>query len=321
MVSFTKKSSGLKRVGVEIEFAGLSVQEAADAIASARGVGGKVVLKNSYVAVIEGGALDGAHVELDSRFANPAPEGERDFLDEMLDAFDMREKAADAASLVAPVELSTPPIPEKKLHIVDAAIKALRDAGATGTTDSPFAAYGLHLNCELDPPDPDRAVRIAAAYAFAEEWVRWRVDPDLSRRATPFVDPYPPVLAYGLSQRLRRDKLNYESFLELYALWCPTRNHGLDMWPLLGWLDEKAASRASMSKIKRPRPAFHYRLPDSDLADPDWGPAADLAIWRKIERIGDDPDLLETARKTWALRQLFQIGPTEYRRRFEDIEK
>ena len=319
MVSFVKNKAGLKRVGVEIEFANLTVRQAADAIVGAPGVGGKVVMKNPHVAIIEGGALDGAHVELDSRFANPAPEGERDFMDEMLDAFDMRGRAADAASLIAPVELSTQPIAEKDLHIVDAAIKALREAGATGTKDSPFAAYGLHLNCELDPPDPDRAVRIAAAYAFAEDWVRWRVAPDLSRRATPFVDPYPPVLTYGLSRRLRRGELNYATFLELYALWCPTRNHGLDMWPLLGWLDQKAASRVCLTKIKRARPAFHYRLPDCDLADPGWGPAADLAIWRKIERIGDDPDLLELARKTWAERQLFQIGVSEYRRRFEDI--
>lgn len=307
------------RVGVEIEFAGLNTREAADAIVATPRVGGKVVMDGPHAAHLEGGALDTARVELDSRYARKVPADEADFFDEMLEAFNARDMAADAASFVAPVELSAPPLPEDKLHIIDTVIGALRDAGATGTTESPFAAYGLHLNCELVPPDPQLAVRVATAYAFAEEWVRYRAAPDLTRRATPYVDPYPVPFTYELSVSLRRGDLNLQSFLQLYAFWCPTRNHGLDMWPLLGWLDPEAANRAAKSKIKAPRPAFHYRLPNSNFADPEWSLKEDLEVWRMVERIGEDPEKLDEAGEIWLERVSWRMGAPTYRRRIEEL--
>jgi len=307
------------RIGVEIEFARLSAHEAARAIVAAPGVGGTVVIDGPHAAHIEGGALGGAKVELDTRFANPPEEGGGDYLNEFMEALDMRDMAADAVSHILPVELSTPPVPEEDFAVVESAIVALREAGGVGTKESPFAAYGLHLNVELIPEDPQRAVRVCAAYAFAEEWVRWRVAPDMMRRATPYVDPYPVLFTFGLSVGFDGREPPLGSFISLYGRWCPTRNHGLDMWPLLGWLDKKAASRATMHKIKGPRPAFHYRLPNSDLEDPDWSPRADLVLWRSIERIGDDPERLEAARKTWVERNFWRITGQEYKRRFDDL--
>ncbi len=308
------------RVGIEIEFAGMTAPEAAEIIASARGVGGKAIARDAYVAHLEGGALDGSRIELDCRYANMPSEDDPDYFVEMLDAFEAREMAAEAASLITPIELSAPPLPESKLGVIDSAIEALRQAGGQGTKGTPFAAYGLHLNCELDPPDPDRAVRVASAYAFGEEWLRRRVAPDPMRRASPYVDPYPPMFAYALSKRIRAGELPLKTFIKLYGLWCPTRNHGLDMWPLLGWLDADSANRATVSKIKRPRPAFHYRLPNSALNEPNWSPRGDLELWRKVERIGGDSELLEKARTAWVDRIFLRIGVTEYCRRFDEIE-
>jgi len=307
------------RVGIEIEFSRLTAHEAAEVIAAAPKVGGKVVIRGPHAAHLEGGALDGARVELDTRFANPPEEGDGDFFKEMLEAMDMRDMAADAVSYIAPVELSTPPMPVDKLDVVDAAIAALRDAGGVGTKESPFAAYGLHLNVELVPPDPQRAVRVAAAYAFAEEWVRWKVAPDLMRRATPYVDPYPAIFTFALSRAFDGKEPDLKAFIALYGRWCPSRNHGLDMWPLLGWLDEKTAKRATIHRIRGPRPTFHYRLPNSDIEDPEWTPRNDLALWRKIEQIGDDPKLLEAARTAWVERNFWRITGREYRRRFDEM--
>ncbi len=308
-----------RRVGVEIEFAGMTATEAAETIVSVEEVGGDVVASTPYATKIKGGALDGANIELDYRYANTPPEGEENIVDEMIEAFKTRDITAEAASYLWPVELSAPPIPEAKLHIIESAIDALRRAGAMGTRESPFYAYGLHLNCELDPPDPDRAVRVGTAFAFAEEWLRWRVGPDLSRRATPYVDPYPPMFTFALNNRLTTRKLDLRGFIELYGLWCPTRNHALDMWPLLGWLDPDTANSASFKKIKRPRPAFHYRLPDCDLSDPEWTPRTDLTLWRRIEQIADDPTLFEAAREAWTKRMFMQISVFQYRRRFEEM--
>lgn len=281
------------RCGVEVEFSGLTAHEAAHVVASA--IGGRVEETGRHAALLHGSALGDLKFMLDTRYAEPA----RDpgLIDNLLDALDMREDAAGLLKevLPVPVEMITQPLEMHEFEILDQAIAALRKAGATGTEGGALHAFGLHLNPELQG-GARRAIRIAAIYAFAERWLRHRNPPDMARRLSPFVGAYPEAYLLALARAFQTAPPGLAEFIALYAKHNPDRNRGLDMWPLLGWLAPKAAEAAHGKPIKNPRPAFHYRLPDSLLGDREWSPRADLSRWLAIERAADDPTAFERLR-------------------------
>ncbi len=298
-----------RKVGVEIEFALLEAWEAAEAVAGA--IGGEVRLHGTHVAFLEGSALGDLRFELDTRYAKPPRDP--DFIDRALDELELREAAADMLSYVVPVELVTGPLDAEGLRTLDRAIAALREAGAVGTRHSPLNAFGMHLNVECVPLTPARAIRVASAYAFVEPWLRRQMEVDLARRATPFVDPYPAGYLRALARgSAEGTEPTLARFIEVYAYWNPTRNRGLDMWPLLGHLDEAAAEAALEGPVKNARPTFHYRLPDSDIENPDWTPRTELARWDRIEGVADDDTAFDAVRAACLRHQTWRIGRAEY---------
>ena len=301
--------AGARRVGVEIEFALVEAHDAAESVA--RAIGGRVRREGLHRAVIEESPIGRVKFELDTRFAKPADKP--DIIDRALEEFDLRETAADMLAAVVPVEMITEPLDQAGLEILDTAIAALRKAGAVGTRHSPINAFGMHLNIALDPCDPVRAVRIAAAYAFVEPWLRRQMEVNLSRRATPFVDPYPPGYLRTLARAFAGGEApGLGGFLAIYVDWNPTRNRGLDMWPLLGHLDEAAAEAALGGPVKNARPTFHYRLPDSDIENPDWTPRIELSRWDRIEGVADDDTAFDAVRAACLRHQTWRIGRAEY---------
>ena len=298
-----------RRVGVEIEFALVEATPAADAVA--RAIGGRVTRRGAHVAVLEDSAIGRVVFELDTRFAKPADDP--GFIDRALEELDLRETAANVLSALIPVEMVTEPLDAGQLVTLDRAIAALREAGAVGTKHSPVNAFGMHLNIAIAAGGPARAIRIAAAYACVEAWLRRQMAVDLARRATPFVDPYPPGYLRALARAFAGGTgPTLAAFIELYAEWNPTRNRGLDMWPLLGHLDRTAAEAALGAPVKNARPAFHYRLPDSDLENPGWTPRSELARWDAIEAVADDAQAFEAVRGACLRHQTWRIGREEY---------
>ena len=281
-----------RHVGVEIEFAGLGALEAAKVVAGA--IGGTAKAEGRHHAVLEGSELGKVRFELDTSLAKPAdPE---DAIAVALDEAGTRAMAASLLSAVVPVELVTEPITRDAFGALDRAAAALRRAGCEGTEGGFLYAFGLHLNVELVPLEPERAVRIAAAFAFVEPWLRIRLRPDPLRRITPFVDPYPPDYVAMLARAVTDDRLpGLGDFIHLYAAWNPDRNRSLDLWPLLGHLDPEAAEAAHEGPIKNARPAFHYRLPDSRLGERGWSPLMELERWDRIEALADAAPRLKAA--------------------------
>jgi hypothetical protein len=45
-------------------------------------------------------------------------------------------------------------------------------------------------------------------------------------------------------------------------------------------------------KLVKARPAFHYRLPNCEIDDPDWRIARDWNYWIEVEKLANDPDKL-----------------------------
>src|SRR3954463_16744587 len=81
-------------------------------------------------------------------------------------------------------------------------------------------------------------------------------------------------------------------FTDDYLTHNPTRNRPLDMLPLLAFNVPGLMERPGLAGQKvRPRPTFHYRLPDSSIDEDGWSIAEEWGRWVLVERLADDPTL------------------------------
>ena len=208
-----------------------------------------------------------------------------------------------AASFIVPHEIVAPPVPLRQLPTIEALLGRLRSAGAVGTEQSVFFAYGLHLNPEAARLDADHITAILKAFAMLGPWLRKRINPDLTRRLLGFADPFPGDYRANLAHADYWPEL--EQLIDEYIEANPTRNRDLDMLPLFAHLDEgRVRSPLPYEKIN-PRPAFHYRLPDARLSDPRWTLAAEWNRWVDVERLAADRPRLDRIcaaylRQSWA---------------------
>lgn len=65
----------------------------------------------------------------------------------------------------------------------------------------------------------------------------------------------------------------------------PTRNRELDMLPLFAHLDEDRVRARVDDPLIKARPTYHYRLPNTNLADPEWGVLTEWNRWVIVERL------------------------------------
>ena len=263
---------GGRRVGVEIEFALVDAPAAAAAVASA--IGGEVRHHGPHMAVLEGSPIGTVRFELDTRFAKPA-EGPRPDRPRARGAGPARGGGRHALRGGARRDGDRAARRRGARRPSTRPSRRCASAGAVGTRHSPVNAFGMHLNIALVPCAPSwrnphrRGLCLRRAVAAPADGGRSRPPGDALRRS----------LSAGLSARARAGLRRAPApdlgrFISLYADWNPTRNRGLDMWPLLGHLDQEAAEAALGGPVKNPRPAFHYRLPDSDVENPAWTPRA-----------------------------------------------
>jgi hypothetical protein len=275
-----------RTVGVEVEFAGITAEAAAKALALA--LGGGVRQKDPHAFSIRNSKLGDIAVELDMRYVHADRKG-TSLLETMGAKF--ASWFGSAVRHVIPCELVTAPVPIDKLHEVDRALAVLRDAGAKGTQDGALYAFGLHFNPETPRLEAETIVPIVKAFALLNPWLRRQVAPDATRHFLGFADPFPPDYVRRLVTPDYRPDVS--TFVEDYLGANPTRNRDLDMLPMLAQIDEeRVRARLPNEKINK-RPAFHYRLPDARISDPGWSIAPDWNRWVAVERLAFDRDRLE----------------------------
>ncbi len=286
----TRSDGETRRVGVEIEFAGLSAQATAEIVASLFDGAVQADGKHALRVETEDGPFD---VKLDMRRA--APRGDETALEA-----DLMDRFRDAATSLVPVEVACPPLPTTDLQRVERLFGALAAAGAVGGQRSLLHAFGLHLNVELAARDSAAAARetlnTLRAYMLLEDWLREEIKLDPTRRALAFAAPFPRGY-----QQMALDPAYAPDAAGLAADYVdanPTRNRGLDLLPPLAWLAERAVSEGAPDEKVSPRPAFHYRLPNSLIGDPDWSLALEWGRWLAIERLADDAAALNAAAET-----------------------
>lgn len=269
-----------RRVGVEVEFGGLTAREAAEAVRDL--IGGTIAIQEAHRFELAGTALGDMRIELDSKYVHSGD-----------DASDFEKKlrriAGDISGPVIPTELITDPLPVARLSEVDALLGGLASAGAVGT-EQPHLACGVHLNIEWTDPDVRSILRILQAYLLLAPALREDIEPDTTRTILPFIGRFPK--AYQAKVLDPGYDPDFAGFLADYCKANPTKNRELDLLPILASIDATAVENALGEKPPAVRPAFHYRLPNSLIGAKDWSITREWERWLCVEALAAREDRL-----------------------------
>lgn len=280
----------MRRVGFELEFSGLTLDAAARAVAA--GVGGEHHRDSSAEHTVTAADLGDFHIEVDWEFLKKQARAAADHGAEVSSGgWDWTETASELATLIVPVEVVCPPIAITELDRLQSMTDALRDAGATGTGESPLAAYGVHLNPEIPSLDAATLHRYLRAFSLLQWWLVREHEVDPTRRLTFYVDPYPEAYLHEVHE-LQDPDLN--TLLEHYLAHNATRNRALDMLPLFSMVDEVRVQAATKDARIKARPTFHYRLPNCHIEQPDWSLAQPWNRWCVVEALAANAQALDT---------------------------
>ncbi|WP_299808862.1 amidoligase family protein [uncultured Roseibium sp.] len=272
-----------RRVGVEIEFGGLTAIEAAEVVVAQLGGDIEKIDRHRYRLV--GTALGDFKVELDSKYVHSED-----------DASDLERKvrsfAGDLTGPIVPTELVTDPLPVSRIGEIDALLDRLVAAGALGTQQLHLAC-GLHLNVEWNDRDILPILRILQAYLISSPDLRREIAPDPMRTLLPFIGHFPEdyqdkVLAPDYQPDFKR-------FVVDYCRANPSKNRELDLLPLLASIDEDTVAEALGHPPEAVRPAFHYRLPNASLGESNWSIEKEWDRWLSVEALAVDEDRLKAA--------------------------
>lgn len=289
----------IRKVGFELEFAGLDLPQVSQIVAES--LGGSYSLLNKAEGHVEVPDLGRFVIELDWSLAKEVArerahekklEGE-DFSDDLLMEWTMR-----LARELVPVEIVCPPVSVTKLHSLNLMIEPLRAAGALGTEESLLYAFGVHLNPEIPDFSASTILAWLQAFGLAQNWLVKAHDVDLARRITPYIDLWPTQYVKEILN-FKSDSISRESLIDHYLQFNPTRNRALDMLPLFKHLDEaRVLSQIKDHRINA-RPTFHYRLPNCQINEKGWSLSDSWNTWCVVEVLANDDLLRANMAEQW----------------------
>jgi len=266
-----------RRIGVEIEFGGIDLDQAAALVRDI--FGGEIGAPSAHVRAVRGTGIGDFEIELDAQLVHPKSE------DDEIER-KARKLAGDLSSGFVPTEIVGPPAPLQSLDDFDRLIDALREAGAEGTQDGIGYAFGLQLNPEVASLKAGDILATLQAYVLMSPLLRRRIDVDPMRRLLPYVDPFP--LAYARKILDPDYAPDIAALIDDYLSGNPTRNRELDMLPLFAHLDEDRVRARLDDPLIKARPTYHYRLPNTNFSDPGWGAVVEWNRWVIVERLAAD---------------------------------
>ena len=281
---------GVRRLGIEVELAGIDVPHLAQIVATA--LDGSVSEGSSDTVARIDTPLGTFRVEVDSAILKDrsylAPLEALGLEDGRL-LSEIEDSVLSVASELVPVEVVTPPIPWNRVHEVDEMWGELRRHGGRGTRAAYRFAFGLHLNPEF--PGPITAESVLAhlqAFFLLEDWLARAEEVDLARKVTPFIDSFDE--GYRRKCLAPDYRPDLDELIADYLEASPTRNRILDMLPLFVHVRPNCLEGLEVKGVHlvNARPTFHYRLPNSDVDRHAWSPASAWAHWVEVERLAAD---------------------------------
>ncbi len=289
----------VRRVGYEIEFSNVPLEEVAQYIQTQ--YGGTCNRHNAYRYQVKDTAWGDFTVEVDTRLLSEKMYkqfleeqgirvaeweiGSRS-LEEILDQW-----LATVTGLVIPYELSLPPLPLTEMEQAESLRRFLHEKHASGTKGALSYVYGMHINPEIPLQDAQTVLRYLRAFLLLYPWLFKISEIDFTRRISTYIQPFPE--AY-LELVLAPDyNPSPEKLLEEYHAHNPDRNRPLDLYPLFSWMMEERVSQLSSVKWVSKRPTLHYRLPNSLVGQADWSLALEWNRWLEVERLASEPTLIQ----------------------------
>ena len=90
-----------------------------------------------------------------------------------------------------------------------------------------------------------------------------------------------------------------DQLIDDYLTHNPTRNRALDMLPLFRHIDEQRVINVVDDDRIKARPTFHYRLPNCQIDEPDWGLIRAWRDWLQVEALAADATRLDAVMQAW----------------------
>jgi hypothetical protein len=277
-----------RRVGIEIEFGGIGVADAAAMVQELYGGALREVSRHRLeVAATRFGDF---RIEIDSHFVHGEPGDGGTLADRM------KAVLGDVVGRWLPVEIAAPPVELDELPAIDRMVSALRARHATGTRSRRIYTFDLQLNPDVPSIEPESLRRYLQAYLVLSPWLRADINVDPTRRLLPFVRPFPEAYVRKVLAADYRPDLH--GLVADYLAANPSRFRELDLLPLFAYLVPEQYRAAGADPLVKPRPTFHYRLPDSRVDDPSWGGVIEeWNRWVQVERLAADRGRLAQGRR------------------------
>lgn len=288
-----------RHVGLELECNGLDLQPTANMIQDL--YGGSVIKHQRYLYEVKDTSLGSFKVELDAQLLQkmadsdpgqklPIPDEIRKLLRESLDEL---ESFVDRLAMqIVPIEIVMPPVPVRDMHQLEKLRSQLSDHQVKGTEESLFYAFGLHINAELPDLEARTIVRYIQAFLVLYPWLKREHQVDISRRISPFIEPFSAEYVERVTDPDYRPPLT--ELINDYLQHNATRNRPLDLLPVFHHLAPDTIDAFFEDEKIRPRPALHYRLPNSSVESADWSFAEEWNRWNRVEVLAHKPDTLDT---------------------------
>jgi hypothetical protein len=274
------ESGGFRRVGFELEFSGVDLDSTATAVQAA--LGGEVAVLSAAQRAVQVEGTGEFRIELDWDFllrTADKSQGE-----------DWVELLSKTAAVLVPTEVVCPPLPLSRLDELIPMVAELRMAGAIGTEETLLAAYGVHINTELPRQNAATLDAYLRAFSLLQWWLLEAHQVNPARRVSPYIDLYPELY---VRQLILRDGASMDAIFSDYLQHNATRNRALDMLPILAEIDRERVLRAIDDPKIKPRPAFHYRLPNCQIEKPEWSLSGEWRLWCVVEELAYRPDDLD----------------------------
>jgi len=203
----------------------------------------------------------------------------------------VEEIIGDLSKDIVPYEIGTPPIQIDEVEIVEQIIEKLKQNNAKGTSHKFYYAFGLHLNIEVVSLEVESLLSYMRSYVILQKFIDKDAKVDFTRKITPFIDKFEDdYIKYILDKDYAP---SIEKFIDDYLHFNPTRNRSLDMLPILSFIDEKRVRKVLPDEKIKPRPAFHYRLSNSNIGEEGWSVWDEWNRWLIVEDLANDQDSLE----------------------------
>lgn len=297
----TQNPSGEERcTGYEFEFTGVEIPEAAGLVQSL--YGGSVSRISTYEYHVEETLFGTFKLELDAQLLREKKyEKTLKSIGIDLSTFknieSIEDKLKNMASSVVPFEIITPPIPLSKMPELQKLVDELRNWKAKGTGSSVLYAFGLHLNPEISSDSTQSLLNHLRAFVLLDPWIRKDAKINISRRITPYINEYKEEYLQLILSSAYQPSL--EEFIRDYFRYDNSRNRPLDMLPVFKHLEPELTDSLLKETLTSGRPAYHYRLPNCSIEDPEWSLADEWNRWVIVEILANDTTVLNQYSKTY----------------------